>query len=137
MTYDNMTKDELRTACKNVGIPYSKLNNEGMRAALQALHPAPAPTEQGEINPPGSYPDIAGFGGTEVEPGRPGHNGITRPRAGGKCAAIWDGLDAIMAGGTKPTAAQVRELAAAQGWDKTTAQVQFYQWRKFNGISGR
>jgi hypothetical protein len=42
-----------------------------------------------------------------------------------------------MAGGTKPTAAQVRELAVAQGWDKTTAQVQFYQWRKFNGISGR
>ncbi len=61
MTYDTMAKDELRTACKAVGIPYSKLNNDGMRAALAALHPAPAPTEQGEVNPPGSYPDIDGW----------------------------------------------------------------------------
>ena len=205
MTYATMTKDELRTACKAVGIPYSKLNNDGMRAALVALHPAPAPSE--EVNPPGSYPDIygwgsdaeyierlgfascphcgvhlsngvlqdgdekgdgtgklirldtkfecmgcgKGFGGaterktrkpatgtqTKIEKGRDKQNGVTRPSAGGKCRAVWDGLDGLAAGGNNPTAAQVRELAAAQGWDKTTAMVQFYQWRKFNGISGR
>lgn len=176
-----------------------------MRAALQALHSAPAPSE--EVNPPGSYPDIYGWGsdaeyierlgfascphcgvhmshgvlqdgdekgdgtgklirldtkykciecgkgfggaterktrkpatgtGTKIENGRDKQNGVTRPSAVGKCRAVWDGLDGLVAGGTKPTAAQVRELAATQGWDKTTAMVQFYQWRKFNGISGR
>lgn len=32
--YDSMGKNELRAACKAAGIPYGKLNNDGMRAAL-------------------------------------------------------------------------------------------------------
>lgn len=61
-------------------------------------------------------------------------NGISRPRAGGKCAAVWDALDKVEG---RVTAEQVRALAAEHGFDKTTAQVQFYRWRKFNGIAGR
>ena len=163
-----------------MGIPYSKLNNDGMRAALAALHPAPATTLQED--PPGSYPDIYGWGsdaeyierlgfascphcgihlshgvlqdgdekgdgsrklirldtkfecmgcgmgfgdakerksrkpatgtGTKIEKGRDKQNGVTRPSAGGKCRMVWDGLDALVAAGTKPTTAQVRELAS-------------------------
>ena len=44
MDYATMTKDELRTACKDVGIAYGKLNNEGMRAALVAAY-TPEPNE--------------------------------------------------------------------------------------------
>ena len=145
MTYQTMTKDELRAACKAVGIAYGKLNNDAMRAALTATAPAPQPQPEylqhddrpEDDNIPGSYPDIARYGGTKIENNRETCNGVTRPSAGGKCRAVWDDLDVLAAAGTKPTAAQVRQLAAEQGWDKTTAQVQFYRWRKFNGISGR
>ena len=40
-TFNEMNKEELRAACRAAGISYSKLNNDGMRAALQALE-APA-----------------------------------------------------------------------------------------------
>ena len=33
-SFEEMGKAELRAACKNAGIPYGKLNNDGMRAAL-------------------------------------------------------------------------------------------------------
>ena len=46
-------------------------------------------------------------------------NGVTRPSAGGKCRAAWDALDGLVGADSK-TAAQARELAMAQGWDKTT-----------------
>ena len=116
-----------------------------MRAALTAAAPAPQPEPEylehddrpEDDNIPGSYPDIAGYGGTKIEKDRETRNGVTRPSAGGMCRAVWDGLDVLAAKGSNPTAAQVRELAAEQGWDKTTAQVQFYRWRKFNGTSGR
>ena len=57
MTNATMTKVELRIACKAVSIAYSKLNNEGMRVAMEALHPAPTEQE----HPPGSSPDIDGW----------------------------------------------------------------------------
>lgn len=37
--YDSMGKEELRQACRDAGISYSKLNNAGMRDALKAKHP--------------------------------------------------------------------------------------------------
>ena len=145
MTYATMTKDELRNACKAAGIAYGKLNNDAMRAALNAAAPQPEPEylehddRPEDDNIPGSYPDIVPFhnSGTKIEANRETRNGVTRPSAGGKCRAVWDALDGLAAAATKPTAAQVRELAAAHGWDKTTAMVQFYRWRKFSGVSGR
>jgi hypothetical protein len=134
MDYATMTKDELRTACKAVGIAYGKLSNEGMRAALTAAAPTPQRkplTEEEE--PPGSYPDVVMPEGVKIEKNRQTRNGVTRPSVGGKCRAVWDALDAL----DDPTLARVRDLATEQGWDKTTAQVQFYRWRKFHGLSGR
>ena len=32
--FDEMNKEELRAACREAGVPYGKLNNYGMRAAL-------------------------------------------------------------------------------------------------------
>ena len=141
MDYSTMNKDELRTACKAAGIAYGKLNNDAMRAALTAAAPAPQPEPEylehddrpEDDNIPGSYPDIVPLHNSETR------NGVTRPSAGGKCRAVWDALDAlseVLVEG-KPTVKRVRELAAEKGWDVTTAQVQFYRWRKFNGISGR
>lgn len=72
--------------------------------------------------------------GLQIEPNRPTRNGVTRPSIGGKCRDVWDMLDEI---GSNATAKQAREEAAKRGYDKTTTMVQFYKWRKFNGISGR
>ena len=48
--FDAMGKEELRAACREAGVSYSKLNNDGMRAALTAhyaaLEVAEAATEE-------------------------------------------------------------------------------------------
>lgn len=48
--FDAMGKEELRAACREAGVSYSKLNNDGMRAALTAhyaaLEVAEAPAEE-------------------------------------------------------------------------------------------
>lgn len=72
--------------------------------------------------------------GLKIEANRTAQNGVTRPSVGGKCRSVWDMLDAI---GTNATAKQAREQAVVNGFDKTTTMVQFYRWRKFNGIEGR
>jgi hypothetical protein len=71
--------------------------------------------------------------GLKIEADRPEQNGVKRPSAGGKCRGIWDMLDGI---GVDATAKQARETGAGR-FDKTTIMVQFYRWRKFNGIEGR
>lgn len=54
-----------------------------------------------------------------------------RPKAGGKCAAVWAYLDEH--GDMMPKA--LREVAVAQGWNANNAAVELYYWRKFNGIT--
>jgi hypothetical protein len=76
--------------------------------------------------------------GLVIEKNRPEQNGIKRPSAGGRCRAVWDALDAYRAEtGELPTAKTVRALAADEGWNPNNASIEFYQWRKFNGITGR
>lgn len=72
--------------------------------------------------------------GLKIEKDRESRNGVTRPSAGGKCRAVWDMLDALT---LSATAKEARVEAAKLGLDKTTTMVQFYRWRKFNGIDGR
>lgn len=72
--------------------------------------------------------------GLKIEQNRETRNGVTRPSIGGKCRRVWDMLDEI---GLDATAKQARARATELGLDKTTCMVQFYRWRKFNGIEGR
>ena len=54
------------------------------------------------------------------------------------CRAVWDACWAQQAEtGEVPTAKWVKEKAAAMGWNPNNASIEYYQWRKFNGISGR
>lgn len=74
--------------------------------------------------------------GLKIEKDRPEQNGIKRPSAGGKCRAIWDALDEYRAEtGELPTSKTVKELAADFGWNPNNASIEYYQWRKFNGIA--
>lgn len=90
----------------------------------------------GHFGEPVSYPAQAT--GLKIEKDRPEQNGIKRPSIGGKCRAVWDALDAYQAEtGEVPTAKVVRDLAADEGWNPNNASIEFYQWRKFHGITGR
>ena len=78
-------------------------------------------------------PTEASGKGLQIEKDREERNGIKRPSVGGKCRAIWDWLDTV----NGPTAKQVRAHASAVGWNENNAVIEFYQWRRFNGITGR
>lgn len=176
--YAEMGKVELRAACKAVGIPYGKLNNDGMRAALVAKDEAtmavekvnaPAPAAPAAPNSEGDtidkiFADLAvprdapvvtapaiphgagagagaasGNGGTglKIEKNREERNGVKRPSIGGMCRAVWDLLDGMVKDGESPTAKMVKTAAEANKWNVNNASIEFYQWRKFHGITGR
>jgi hypothetical protein len=76
--------------------------------------------------------------GVSIEKDREERNGVKRPSLGGVCREVWDWLDERRAKvGQVPTAKEVREASPAAGWNPNNAMIEFYQWRKFNGITGR
>lgn len=96
----------------------------------EAETPAPAPSA------PEPTPTPSTGTGLKIEKDRVEQNGIKRPSIGGKCRAIWDALDAYRAEtGELPTSKTVKELAADEGWNPNNASIEYYQWRKFNGIT--
>jgi len=125
MNYSEMTKKQLLAlaADRKVDLP-SKANVATIVAALEAADKPAASATAGT--------------GLKIEKDRPEQNGIKRPSAGGRCRAVWDALDAYRAEtGELPTAKVVASLAADEGWNPNNASIEFYQWRKFNGITGR
>lgn len=125
--YADMKAKELKAAAKELGLEgYSKLNKEQLIAALEQ--------HVGAVNDDATGPN----GGLRIEKDRPTQNGVTRPSIGGACRAVWDALDAFRAEeGYVPTAKDVKALAADEGWNPNNASIEYYQWRKFNGITGR
>ena len=59
-------------------------------------------------------------------------NGVKRPGPG-KCLEVWEYLD--QHGNMKPK--DLQPAAEAKGWNINNVQIELYQWRKFDGISGR
>lgn len=65
-------------------------------------------------------------------------NGVRLPKRGTSAGTVWSICDAILADtAIQPTVAAVREEAVAAGINKKNAEIEFYTWRKFNGIKGR
>jgi len=61
-------------------------------------------------------------------------NGIKRPGAGGKCAAVWNFCDAFLKkNGTAPTLADARDWAERTGANANNAVIETYQWKRFMG----
>lgn len=69
--------------------------------------------------------------GVSIQKHRETRNGITRPSAGGKCAAVWQQCDAMVAEGVKPMPALMKAWATEQGHNPSNAVIEMYQWRKF------
>lgn len=152
-----MTKNEIKAALDLAGVAYAKKANlETLQALYDALPTAQAPAvvddftmseeelaqqagrAKAEDEVPAEEPTPAPTEttGLKIEKDRPEQNGIKRPSIGGKCRAIWDALDAYRAEtGELPTSKTVKELAADEGWNPNNASIEYYQWRKYNGIS--
>lgn len=139
-----MTKNEIRAALSDLGIEAPRKANLATLEALLAQHTAPTVDEtedEGEERvaplPVAQKPTQVAVG-LVIEKNRPEQNGVKRPSAGGRCRAVWDALDDYRREtGEMPTAKVVRELAADEGWNPNNASIEFYQWRKYNGITGR
>lgn len=73
-----------------------------------------------------------------IEKDRDTQNGITRPSAGTKCGDVWAFLDKAAKGNPASlTLAGLKAVATDQGFNVTNAVIEFYRWRRFNGIIGR
>ncbi|HEP9942615.1 TPA: hypothetical protein VDW49_001908 [Pseudomonas aeruginosa] len=100
---------------------------EGVRFGWKAME-APAPAaEAAPVVPTGKPKKAAAPKVERVE-----QNGVKRPGPG-KCLEVWEYLD--QHGNMKPK--DLQPVAEARGWNINNAQIELYQWRKFNGISGR
>lgn len=75
--------------------------------------------------------------GRTIEKDRPEQNGVKRPSIGGLCRAVWDACDAMRTEHGTVTAKMVKAHAETQGWNTNNASIEFYQWRKFNGITSK
>lgn len=66
-------------------------------------------------------------------------NGVRKPSVGTTCRHVWDELARLQEenNGVPPDSKQVKQLAEQHKWNTNNASIEFYQWRKFNGISGR
>lgn len=70
-------------------------------------------------------------------------NGVTRPRAGGLCAAVWEITESLLSHNDStgeadmPTIAEVKAKAAEQGLNPTNVSIEYYRCRQFHGVRGR
>jgi hypothetical protein len=131
------TKKELQAELTRLEVSFPPKANV---AALKALFPAAAADAAEPVAPAAdATPSADATGsGLKIEKDRPEQNGIKRPSIGGKCRAVWDACDAFaQEHGDDPTAKDVKAIAEANGWNPNNASIEFYQWRKFNGIKGR
>lgn len=68
----------------------------------------------------------------------PEQNGITQPKAGTSCAAIWDKANAMSSEIGKPVAVgDLMKVLVAEGYNEATIKTQYARWRKFHGVEGR
>ena len=65
-------------------------------------------------------------------------NGIKAPMRAGKCLLVWQTCEAMYkATGKVPTLKEVVAHEALQGANVTNTQIEFYRWRKFEGLNGK
>ena len=95
--------------------------------APQAAAPE-APAPKAEVAKPKRAPAVV-------------QNGVTRPRAGGKCAAVWELTEAGMTknddGVILPPITDVKAAAVEAGLNPTNVSIEYYRCRQFHGVRGR
>lgn len=97
----------------------------------QPADPAPEVQVQHVVNEQEGAPK------RKIEKNREERNGVKRPSEGGMCRAVWDYCDTLHTAEHVPTVKEVKLEAEVRGWNLNNASIEYYQWRKFNGIRGR
>lgn len=65
-------------------------------------------------------------------------NGIKAPMRAGKCKHVWEVCEAMYkATGKVPTLKELNAHEAMQGTNQTNNQIEFYRWRKYNGLNAK
>ena len=126
-------RENARRAGIDAGVPVERIKitvhkgNGEVRFGWKEVEPASGDTGRVRRQTPAPATPTASAAETAPTPPRSERSAPKRPRAGGKCAAVWDYLDA----NPVTTAAELREVAAANGWNQTNATCELYAWRKF------
>lgn len=132
-----LTKKQITAQLAALGVTAPRKANLAALTELLAQHTAPEAEAVATPLPVAQKPTQVAVG-LVIEKNRPVQNGVTRPSAGGRCRAVWDALTTYQTEtGEVPTAMVVRELAADLGFNPNNASIEFYQWRKYHGITGR
>lgn len=109
---------------KRIGEPLRAVVHEAVREAIVAASHIEAPAAQASAEEKSFAP---------ASEARDPH----RPRAGGRCAAVWDELDRISGSKGVPSLKQILSVGKRRRWNENNTRVEYYQWCKFNGIQGR
>jgi len=134
-----------QVATVDIGVAAAEIEeniDNGVAPVEQPAEVAPA-VQEPEVAPVAQIPSPiaaprATSKGLKIEKDRPTQNGVRQPSAGGLCRAVWDWCsDFYTDHAEPPTAKEVRAHAEAIGWNTNNASIEFYNWRKFNGIRGR
>lgn len=65
-------------------------------------------------------------------------NGIKAPMRAGKCKHVWEVCEAMYnATGKVPTLKEVMACEAMRGANVNNTQIEFYRWRKYNGLGAK
>ena len=65
-------------------------------------------------------------------------NGIKAPMRAGKCRHVWEVCEAMYkATGKVPTLQELNAHEDMQGTNTTNNQIEFYRWRKYNGLNSK
>jgi hypothetical protein len=74
--------------------------------------------------------------GHKIQKGLPEQNGVKKRSEGTLCAQVWDLCDTMRAEtGDIPTSKDMRRIAPEKGWNLNNVLIEYYQWRKFHGIT--
>lgn len=114
----------------------TKHSIDGKRKVIEnGVEVKPAKPEQpvSEKEPRSPQPRGASHKGYKIEKERERRNGVTRPSTGTLCGQVWAEFD------KRPdiTSKDLPSIATEHGWNRNNVSCEFYNWRKFNGITGR
>jgi len=127
-----------QVAVAELDAPVVQVPTPVIDALLAQEAPVQAPVApEAPVAAPIVQPPRATSKGLVIEKNRPVQNGVKMPSAGGLCRAVWDYLQNEVDHGRDVTAKSVKAHAAQVGWNTNNASIEFYAWRKFNGVSGR
>ena len=126
-------RENARRAGVEAGVPAERVKitvhkgNGEVRFGWKEAEPASGDAGRVQRQTPVPATQGASSGETAPTPPPSERSAPKRPRAGGKCAAVWDYLDAHPV----TTVAELREVATTKGWNQANATCELYAWRKF------